>query len=102
MVFKLDKIKIVRLVFSELKKKSVNKLKSVYRFQRIDISLTYQNKPTMTATIFELVATGKYDAAKINKFHAKQMKVNNNNKEIADAMVRMYKHTFEIREKRVL
>lgn len=53
-----------------------------------------------TAIMNELVATGKYDLVKIAKFHAKQMKLNNGNKEIADAMVRIYQHTFEIREKR--
>lgn len=56
----------------------------------------------MAAIVSELVATGKYDQKAIEKFHAKQVKANNGSIEIADAMVRIYKHTFEIREKRIV
>lgn len=55
-----------------------------------------------TATVTELVATGKYNESAIAKFHAKQVKVNGGNVAIADAMVRMYKHTFEIRTPKVI
>ena len=51
----------------------------------------------MTATIKEMVSTGNYDEKAIAKFHAKQLKANNGNVELADAMVRMYKHNFLIR-----
>lgn len=51
----------------------------------------------MKARITEMVSTGNYDEKAIAKFHAKQMKVNNNNSDLADAMVRMYKHNFLIR-----
>lgn len=53
----------------------------------------------MTSTITELKSTGNYDEKAIAKFHAKQMKLNNNNSEIADVMVRIYKHNFLIRNK---
>lgn len=53
----------------------------------------------MKATMTELKSTGVYDEKAIAKFHAKQLKVNKGNVEIADAMVRMYKHTFLIRVK---
>lgn len=53
----------------------------------------------MTATIFELVSTGNYDEKAIAKFHAKQVKLNNGNVSLADAMVRIYKHNFLIRTK---
>ena len=33
----------------------------------------------------------------IAKFHAKQLKINNGNIELADAMVRIYQHNFLIR-----
>jgi len=51
----------------------------------------------MTATIKEMVSTRNYDEKAIAKFHAKQVRVNNGNIELADAMVRMYKHNFLIR-----
>lgn len=51
------------------------------------------------AITFKMESTGNYDEVKIAKFHKRQMSLNNNNSEIADAMVRMYKHTFLIREK---
>lgn len=54
----------------------------------------------MTTTIYEMVSTGNYDEKAINKFHAKQVKVNNGNVELADAMVRIYKHNFLIRTKK--
>jgi hypothetical protein len=47
--------------------------------------------------IQELVSTGKYDEKAIAKFHAKQVKINNGNIELADAMVRIYQHNFLIR-----
>lgn len=50
-------------------------------------------------TIVELVSTGNYDEKALNKFHAKQVKLNNGNIELADAMVRIYKHNFLIRNK---
>jgi hypothetical protein len=52
---------------------------------------------TLTVTINEMIATGTYDEKKIAKFHARQMKLNGNNEKVADAMVRIYLHTFEIR-----
>lgn len=54
----------------------------------------------MTATIYELVSTGNYDEKSIAKFHAKQVKLNNGNTYLADAMVRIYKHNFLIRTKK--
>jgi hypothetical protein len=51
----------------------------------------------MTTTIYEMVSTGNYDEKAIAKFHAKQVKLNNGNVNLADAMVRMYKHNFLIR-----
>jgi hypothetical protein len=51
----------------------------------------------MTATIKELVSTGIYNEEAIAKFHAKQVKVNNGNVELADAMVRIYQHNFLVR-----
>ncbi len=64
--------------------------------------MTYQTKRNniMTATIFELVSTGNYNEKAIAKFHAKQVKVNNGNIELADAMVRIYQHNFLIRTKK--
>lgn len=56
----------------------------------------------MTAQIFEMVSTGEYDQKAIEKFYNKQLKVNNGNTSIADAMVRIYKHTFLIRERKHL
>lgn len=53
----------------------------------------------MKAVMTELKSTGLYDEKAISKFHAKQVRVNGGNIEIADAMVRMYKHTFLIRVK---
>lgn len=52
----------------------------------------------MKAIFKELVSTGLYDEKAIAKYHAKQVKVNNGNIEIADAMVRIYKHNFLIRK----
>jgi len=51
----------------------------------------------MTATIKQMVSTGNYDEKAIAKFYAKQVKVNNGNIELADAMVRIYQHNFLIR-----
>ena len=50
-------------------------------------------------TLNELVSNGNYDEKAITKFHAKQVKLNNGNAELADAMVRIYKHNFLIRNK---
>jgi hypothetical protein len=52
----------------------------------------------MEAIVKELVSTGLYDEKAISKFHAKQVKVNNGNTSLADAMVRIYKHNFLIRK----
>lgn len=54
----------------------------------------------MTTTIYEMVSTGNYDEKAITKFHAKQVKANNGNIDLADAMVRIYKHNFLIRTKK--
>ena len=62
--------------------------------------ITTKTIEIMTATIYEMVSTGNYDEKAINKFHAKQVKVNNGNVELADAMVRIYKHNFLIRTKK--
>ena len=51
----------------------------------------------MTYTINEMISTGLYDEKAIAKYHAKQVKANNGNVELADAMVRIYKHNFLIR-----
>lgn len=53
----------------------------------------------MKTIIFELVSTGNYDEKALKKFHAKQVKLNNGNIEMADVMVRVYKHNFLIRNK---
>ncbi len=53
---------------------------------------------TLTATVTEMISTGIYDEKAIAKFHSRQMKLNKGNAEIADAMVRIYKHTFLIRK----
>ena len=67
----------------------------------IVLSLIYQKQKDMTTStsviVNEMIATGKYDEKKIAKFHARQTKLNDST-EIADAMVRVYLHTFEIRE----
>lgn len=55
----------------------------------------------MKTAINEMVSTGIYDEKEINKFHAKQVKVNNGNVDLADAMVRIYKHNFLIRTKKI-
>lgn len=55
----------------------------------------------MTATVKEMVSTGFYNEKAIAKFHAKQMKLNNNNSYLADAIVRIYKHNFLIRTKKI-
>lgn len=52
----------------------------------------------MTATVKELVSTGVYNENAIAKFHAKQVKLNNGNIDLADAMVRIYKHNFLVRK----
>jgi hypothetical protein len=52
----------------------------------------------MKAIVKELVSTGLYDEKAIAKFHDKQVKVNNGNISLADAMVRIYKHNFLIRK----
>ena len=52
----------------------------------------------MEAIVKELVSTGLYDEKAITKFHTKQVKVNNGNVSLADAMVRIYKHNFLIRK----
>jgi len=49
-------------------------------------------------TLIEMISIGQYDENAIAKFHAKQLKLNNGNNEIADAMVRIYKHNFLIRK----
>lgn len=51
-----------------------------------------------SATVTEMISTGLYDEKAIAKFHAKQVKVNKGNVATADAMVRIYKHTFLIRK----
>jgi len=48
--------------------------------------------------LIEMVSTGNYDEKAISKFHAKQVKLNKGNVEIADAMVRIYHHNFLIRK----
>lgn len=53
---------------------------------------------TTTSTLTEMISTGTYNQKAIEKFHAKQLKLNNGNVEIADAMVRIYKHNFIIRK----
>jgi len=54
-----------------------------------------------TSIISEMVSTGKYDEKAIAKYHAKQVKLNGS-VEIADAMLRIYKHNFIIREKKAI
>jgi glycosidase len=54
----------------------------------------------MTTTIYQLVSTGNYDEKAITKFYAKQVKLNNGNIDLAEAMVRIYKHNFLIRTKK--
>lgn len=49
------------------------------------------------AQLIEMISTGLYDEKAISKFHTKQVKLNNGNIDIADAMVRIYKHNFLIR-----
>jgi len=51
----------------------------------------------MNAIIKEMISTGVYDEKAIAKFHAKQVRLNKGNLELADAMVRIYKHNFLIR-----
>lgn len=46
----------------------------------------------------ELKSTGVYDEKAIAKYHSKQLKLNKGNTDIADAMVRIYKHNFLIRK----
>lgn len=52
----------------------------------------------MEAIVRELVSTGLYDKKAITKFYTRQLKLNKGNVSIADAMVRIYKHTFLIRK----
>lgn len=49
-------------------------------------------------TLTQMISTGFYKEKAIAKFHAKQVKLNGGNIEIADAMVRIYKHNFIIRK----
>ena len=49
-------------------------------------------------TVNEMISTGIYDEKAIAKLHAKQVKANNGNIDMADAMVRIYQHTFLIRK----
>jgi len=51
---------------------------------------------TTSTTMIEMVSTGLYNEKAIAKFHAKQVKVCGS-VELADVMVRMYKHNFLIR-----
>jgi hypothetical protein len=63
--------------------------------------LIYQKQKDMTtytATLTEMISTGFYNEKAIAKFHAKQVKSNKGNIELADAMVRIYKHNFLIRK----
>jgi hypothetical protein len=53
----------------------------------------------MTTSIYKLVSTGNYDEKEIAKFYAKQVKLNNGNTDLADAMVRIYHHNFLIKTK---
>ena len=62
--------------------------------------ITTKTIEIMTTTIYEMVSTGNYDEKAIEKFHAKQLKANNGNVDLADAMVRIYKHNFLIRNKK--
>tara|TARA_R110000782_G_scaffold109591_1_gene198631 strand:- start:748 stop:924 length:177 start_codon:yes stop_codon:yes gene_type:complete len=57
---------------------------------------------TNSAVVFKMVSTGNYDEKAITKFYNRQLKLNNNNSDLADAMVRIYKHTFLIRTKSIL
>jgi len=50
-----------------------------------------------TATVNEMIGTGKYDEKKLAKFWNKQYTINGNDAVLADMMVRIYKHNFEIR-----
>jgi hypothetical protein len=67
---------------------------------RIFVQVITTKTKIMTTTIYEMVSTGNYDEKAITKFHAKQVKVNNGNIDLADAMVRMYKHNFLIKIKK--
>jgi hypothetical protein len=51
----------------------------------------------MKTTITEMISTGLYNEVALAKFHAKQVKANNGSIEMADVMVRIYKHNFLIR-----
>lgn len=53
----------------------------------------------MKTEINQLISTGNYNEKQLIKFHAKQVKLNNGNVSIADAMVRIYKHNFLITNK---
>lgn len=50
------------------------------------------------STFSQMIATGLYNEKAISKFYAKQLKLNNGNVSIAEAMVRIYKHNFIIRK----
>ncbi len=52
----------------------------------------------MNAIVKELKSTGTYNEKAILKFYNKQLVLNNGNVNIADAMVRIYKHNFLIRK----
>jgi hypothetical protein len=49
-------------------------------------------------TLTEMISTGNYNEIELSKFHAKQVKLNKGNIDLADAMVRIYKHNFLIRK----
>ena len=86
------------LKFENKLKKGLFILKRVvYLYQ-----LKTQTLNIMTATVKEMVSTGFYNEKAIAKFHAKQMKLNNNNSDLADAMVRIYKHNFLIRTEKAI
>lgn len=50
----------------------------------------------MKTIITEMISTGLYDEKALTKFHSKQVKVCGS-VELADALVRIYKHNFLIR-----
>lgn len=56
------------------------------------------------ATVNQLIGTGNYDTKKLNAFYNRQIKANiktgatqEQAESLAEAMVRIYKHTFEIK-----
>lgn len=58
--------------------------------------MTIPKHKDMETIITEMISTGLYNEKAMAKFHAKQVKVCGS-VELADAMVRMYKHNFLIR-----